>query len=239
MSDWNREREPSAAVRPGRIGLLPIISAHVFDAYGTLFDLRALDLSCEGHFPGLGSGLGQAWRRKQLEFSWLRTLMGHYADFAAVTESALDSAAGMLNLALAPGVRQALLRGYERLPAYPDVAPALERLRWRPRAIFSNGAPAMLEAVVRHAGLLPLLDHIISVDPVGRFKPDPRAYGLVPKVLGLPTTETLFISSNYWDACGAKAFGFQVAWLNRAGLARDRLDPEPDHEIRSLDELPL
>lgn len=218
---------------------MPIISAHVFDAYGTLFDLRALDSACEVHFPGLGSSLGQAWRRKQLEFSWLRTLMGQYADFAVVTESALDSAAGMLNLELGPGVRQALLRGYERLPAYPDVAPALERLRWRPRAIFSNGAPAMLEAVVRHAGLLSLLDHIISVDAVGRFKPDPIAYGLVPKVLAIPATETLFISSNYWDACGAKAFGFQVAWLNRGALARDHLGPEPDYEIRSLDELPL
>lgn len=218
---------------------MSVMSAHVFDAYGTLFDLRALDSACNGHFPGRGAELGQAWRRKQLEFSWLRTIMGQYADFAAVTESALDSAADLLSLSLVPGVRQALLRGYERLPAYPDVAPALERLRWRPRAIFSNGAPAMLEAVVRHAGMLPLLDHIISVDPVERFKPDPRAYGLVPRVLDTPAAETLFVSSNYWDACGAKAFGFQVAWLNRSGLVRDRLDPEPDYEIRSLDELPL
>jgi 2-haloacid dehalogenase len=129
---------------------------------------------------------------------------------------------------------------YERLDAYPDARPALERLRAAGLrlAILSNGAPRMLAAAAESAGLAPLLEAVLSVEEVGTFKPAPAVYRLAPDRLGLPPEEILFVSANGWDACGAKAAGLRVAWCNRAGQPAERVPERPDVEIRSLAEIP-
>ena len=130
------------------------------------------------------------------------------------------------------------MRAYQRLDTYPEVVETLKRLAGRKLAILSNGSPAMLEPVVASAGLGKLLDAVISVDSLRLYKPDPRVYALAVDRLGVPTSSIGFVSSNCWDAIGAKAFGFRVYWCNRAGAPLDELGVHPDHEMRSLAELP-
>ena len=193
-----------------------MIRAVVFDAYGTLLDVHS---AMQRHAPALGPdwrAISQAWRAKQLEYSWVRTLAGQHRDFARLTRDALDFAAaqhGIRDPALLDQVEQA----YRALDAYPDVAPTLERLRGMglPRAILSNGEAAMLAAGVRHAGIEPLLDAVLSVDPIGVFKPDFRVYELATARFRLPRGDIAFLSSNPWDAFGAHHFGFRTFWVNR------------------------
>lgn len=193
-----------------------MIRAVVFDAYGTLLDVHS---AMEGHAAALGPdwlAISQTWRTKQIEYTWVRSLCGQYRDFACLTRDALDYAAarhGIHDPALLGQVEQA----YRALTAYPDVAPTLERLRAMglPCAILSNGEARMLDEGVRHAGVAPLLDAVLSVDAVGVFKPDARVYALATAHFGLEPAEIAFVSSNPWDAFGAHHFGFRVFWLNR------------------------
>ncbi len=213
--------------------------AAVFDAYGTLFDVAS---AAERAKEALGGGwqpLADLWRQKQLQYTWLRSLMGRHADFWHVTGDALDFAMESLGVADA-GLRERLMSLYERLDAYPDARPALEQLRGKglKLAILSNGAPRMLAAAAESAGLAPLLDAVISVEEVGVYKPSPAVYRLASDRLGLWPAEIAFVSANGWDACGAKAAGLRVAWCNRGGQPRERIPDAPDAEIRSLSELP-
>jgi 2-haloacid dehalogenase len=217
---------------------LPGVRAVVFDAYGTLFDVAS---AARAEEPALGPKAGplaQLWRSKQLEYTWLRSLMGRHADFRAITADALDYALEALAVD-DPPLRDRLLALYERLGAYPDARATLEGLRARGLrlAILSNGEPRMLSTAASTAGLADLLDAVLSVEDVGVFKPHPRVYTLAVDRLGVAAHEILFVSSNGWDAAGAKAFGFRVAWCNRAGQPAERLDLPPDLTIRSLDEL--
>ena len=218
---------------------LPGIGACVFDAYGTLLDVHAPAQRLAPEIGPQAERLSATWRAKQLEYSWLRSLMRRHADFWQVTQEALDYAldeTGLTN----DGIREKLLALYWRLEAYDDGARALSTLRGAglATAILSNGSPEMLNAAADHAGLGPLLDAVLSVEPVGIFKPDPRTYQLAVDTLGVDASAVCFISSNGWDAAGAAAFGFQVAWLNRFGRPRDRLPAGPAVEIMTLDELP-
>ena len=181
--------------------------------------------------------LSQLWRAKQLEYTWLRSLMGRYADFTAVTRDALEHACKVLHLALDAKNSAQLMAAYNHLALYPDARDALDDLSGFKLAILSNGSPAMLDPLVKNAGLTDVLSAVISVDAVKIFKPDPRVYQLAPDMLGVDKAEIGFVSSNYWDAVGAKIFGFKVFWINRADAQADVLGAAPDHVLGKLTEL--
>ena len=213
--------------------------ACVFDAYGTLFDVH----SAVGHggaaLGGNANAVSNLWRQKQLEYTWLRSLMQAHVDFWQVTGDALDYAL------ISHGVDDSELRDrlmdlYLRLDAYPEVPTTLARLQAAglKTAILSNGSPQMLDAAVGSAGIAQSLDAVLSVESVGIYKPDSRVYQLAVDQLGVSVDEVCFLSSNAWDAAGAAHFGFTVAWINRFDKLMDRLPDEPAAEIRRLDELP-
>jgi 2-haloacid dehalogenase len=214
------------------------IKALVFDAYGTLFDVHSVVALGERLYPGKGGQLSQLWRAKQLEYTWLRSLMGRYEDFAAVTRAGLEYACKTLQLPLDAHASAQLMASYNNLALYPDAREALAGLSGLKLAILSNGAPAMLGPLVKNAGLEKTFAAVISVDEVKIFKPSPRVYQLAPDRLGVAAHEIGFVSSNYWDAAGAKSFGFNVFWINRAGAQPDMLGAAPDAVLALLTELP-
>jgi 2-haloacid dehalogenase len=213
------------------------IRGYVFDAYGTLFDVHSV-VEAGRALTADPLALSTLWRQKQLEYTWLRSLMGRYEDFWAVTEAALRYSVRRLGLAASETQLATLMDAYNRLACFPDVRDGLARLADRPRAILSNGAPRMLAAAVASAGLSGALDHVISVDRVRIYKPAPAVYALGPETLGLPAGDLLFVSSNAWDVAGAKAFGYRVAWCNRAGAPEEELGVRADYVVRELRELP-
>jgi 2-haloacid dehalogenase len=206
----------------------------VFDAYGTLFDVHSVVARCESCWPGKGNELSRLWRAKQLEYTWQRSLMQRYAPFSSVTREALAYACEALGLKLDRGREAALMQEYLRLAPYGDVAVTLEKLAGK-RAILSNGSPDMLSPLVEHSGLR--FDAVISVDELKIYKPAPQVYELAVKKLHAEKGDIGFVSSNCWDAMGAKSYGFKVYWINRAGAPVDRLGFEPDAILGSLDEV--
>lgn len=216
---------------------MPTVGAFLFDAYGTLFDVHSVIAECR-KVTADADALSQLWRSKQLEYTWLRALMGRYEDFWSVTEAALRFAARRLNLRLGPAEHTRLLEAYLHLDAYPEVPKMVQALRGTPLAILSNGSPRMLQAVVEHTGLGPHLAHVLSADEVRTYKPSPAVYALGPKHLGVPKDRIVFVSSNSFDVVGAKAFGFRVCWVNRAGAPLDELGLTPDATVSRLDEMP-
>ena len=215
------------------------VRACVFDAYGTLFDFASAAAACADVLGDKAAAVTALWRDKQLQYTWLRGLQGRHADFWQVTGDALDFTLETLGIA-EPQVRDRLMGLYRRLECFPEVPQVLRQLKEAGfvTAILSNGSPAMLAGAVAGAGLRGLLDHILSVEDVGIFKPHPSVYQLAVDRLGLPTTAISFQSSNAWDAYAASAFGMRVVWCNRYGQRRERLPGAPDREIRSLAELP-
>ena len=210
--------------------------ALVFDAYGTLYDVHAVIRRCEAFWPGKGAALSQLWRAKQLEYTWQRSLMRRYAPFSQVTDDALQYACASLGLALDGGKAEALRQEYRTLAVYPDVPLALARFKTK-KAILSNGSPDMLEPLVRHSGLQ--FDAVLSVDECRVFKPAPEVYQLAVERLGVAQADIGFVSSNCWDALGAKSFGFRVYWINRGGAPVDRLGFQPDSVVAGLHEVLL
>lgn len=215
------------------------LDAVVFDAYGTLFDVHSVAATAEQLFPGHGAVLSQRWRGKQLEYTWLRSLMQRHVDFNVVTQQGLQYACESLQLSYTPQALATLNAAYRTLSVFADARHALDRLRGSHRlAILSNGAPDMLNAVVAHNALEPYFDAVLSVEEVGVFKPDRRVYQLAVDRLGIPGERIGFVSSNGWDAAGAKAFGFRVFWVNRHGAPLEQLAQPPDHILTTLAELP-
>ena len=238
------------------------IKAVVFDAYGTLFDIQSVAEVTEEAFPGYGELITQIWRIKQLEYSWLRSLMRRYEDFSVITRDSLAYTLRCLGLQSETDVFDRIMDKYLHLELYPDAAATLAALRGRKLAILSNASTEMLTTLVRNSGLDAMLDATISVDARHIFKPAPDAYALIEQRLGVAPAEVLFVSSNPWDACGAKAFGLTVAWIERvtpeamalACVENDVLPPltmfkalrtqmdelgcAPDYRIRALAELP-
>ena len=215
------------------------IRACVFDAYGTLFDVHAPVARVAAALGDKADAVSRMWRDKQLQYTWLRSLMGAHADFRIVTADALDFALAAHGVADAD-LRAKLLELYMTLDAYADARRCLESLRSKglTTAILSNGSPEMLAAATKSAGLDAHLDHVLSVEQVGIYKPDPRVYQLAVDEIGVPAAEMLFVSMNPWDASGAAFFGFRVARLNRLGMPPDNLPGEIAAEIRTLDEVP-
>ena len=215
------------------------IAVCVFDAYGTLFDYNA---AAARHSAALGdkaAPLADLWRLKQLQYTWLRSLMGRYEGFWQVTGDALDYSMAALDIDDA-ALRGDLMEAYRTLDAYSEVPETLATLRAHGLrcAILSNGEPGMLASAVEAAGIGASLDAVLSVDEVGIYKPHPSVYQLVVDRLGVPAARVSFQSSNAWDANGAAAFGFRVAWCNRFGQGQERVPEPPDAEITTLAELP-
>jgi 2-haloacid dehalogenase len=216
-----------------------MLSAYVFDAYGTLFDVHAAIARHRRAAGPEAERLSEIWRAKQLEYSWTSTLAGHYVDFWTLTERALDYA-----LARVPSVDRALrpqlLEAYLKLEAFADARSALARLKAQDArlAILSNGTPRMLAAAVETAGLGELLEAVLSVDTVRLYKPRPEVYTLVGKHFGITPDQAVFVSSNRWDVMGATAFGFRTVWVNRAQMPDEYQDLAPLREISNLTELP-
>ena len=215
------------------------IGACVFDAYGTLFDVHSAARRAGDALGDKAAAVSAVWRDKQLQYTWLRSLMAAHADFWQVTGEALDFALA------AQGIEDAALRArlmelYLSLEAYPDVVPALTKLRagGKQTAILSNGAPEMLSAAVESAGLDAVLDASLSIEEVGIYKPDARVYQLAVDRLGVEAKRICFVSTNCWDAHGAANFGFTVAWMNRFDQQDERLPGAPATVMQGLDELP-
>ena len=211
----------------------------LFDAYGTLFDVYSLGLLAEELFPKHGAALAALWREKQLDYSRLRTLCDKYVDFMTVTRDALLHACARLRLDLSEDKCQRLLEQYDRLPAYPEVLPALERLRAHgmPLAILSNGSPQMLASAISAAGMSGVFTHVLSADTVHKFKTAPEVYQLGVDAFDRPAARLVFVSSNGWDACCAAWFGYRTFWLNRAADPVERLGILPAGEARSMNDL--
>ena len=238
------------------------VKAVVFDAYGTLYDVQSVADVTEETFPGYGEIITQVWRIKQLEYTWLRSLMRQYRDFATVTRDSLAYTLKCMGLEYDDASFARIMDKYLHLDLYPDAMLALEAMADKKLAILSNGSPEMLNALVKNSGLDEVLDATLSVDPQKTFKPSPQAYMPIESELGVKPADVLFVSSNPWDACGAKSFGLNVGWIERvtpeamalACLESETLPPltmfkairtqmdelgfEPDHRIHALSELP-
>jgi 2-haloacid dehalogenase len=194
-----------------------LIRALVFDAYGTLYDVQSVRTLATELCGARGELITQLWRLKQLEYTWLRTLMRAYEDFWSVTRAALEFALTSAGIAPTDALCDPLMDRYLHLDLYPEALQALESLRNHKLAILSNGSPRMLETLVGSSGIAGRITQVISVDQVKRYKPEPACYALVEPALRVAKQEVLFVSSNGFDVAGAKRYGFQVAWIERSG----------------------
>jgi 2-haloacid dehalogenase len=215
------------------------VQAIIFDAYGTLFDVYSIGALAERLFPGKGPALAELWRDKQIEYTRLRTLSNTYKPFWEVTQDALVFSCRKLGLPLTLDAQTQLMGQYAKLQAFPESLGVLQALKAEglKLAILSNGNPEMLDAVVRAAGMSDLFTQVLSVHSVQKFKTAPEAYQLGPDMLGVSARDTLFVSSNGWDICGAAWFGFRTFWVNRSAAPLEELGVTPNGEGRTLDDL--
>lgn len=238
------------------------IEAVVFDAYGTLYDVQSVAAVTEETFPGYGTAITQIWRMKQLEYTWLRSLMQRYESFWDVTRESLQFTLDCLGLEYSEPAFRRIMEKYLHLDLYPDAKRALADLAGMKLAILSNGSEDMLRALVKNSGLDTVLQTAISVESKQVFKPSPRTYDLIGERLGVKPANVLFVSSNGFDVCGAKNCGLNVVWIERVTAAalreevraskhigpatvykamRMRMETfglDPDYRIASLSELP-
>ncbi len=207
----------------------------VFDAYGTLFDVHAAIARYRAMAGPDADRFSEIWRTKQLEYAWIHTLAGGYADFWTLTERALDYAFARVT-SVSPELQQKLLDAYMTLDAYADARATLTQLKSRNTgvAILSNGSPTMLAAAVQSAGIAPLCDAVLSVDAVRMYKPRPEVYALVTTRFGVKPRDIVFVSSNRWDVMGAASFGFRTVWVNRSGMPDEYPDHPPAHVVADL-----
>lgn len=221
------------------------ITTCIFDAYGTLFDVAAAARAAATepgretfarHWPAIA----EKWRLKQLQYTWLRAVMGAHIGFWQVTQDGLDWALESEGLQEDAGLRERLLQLYWELEAFAEVPDMLAALKADGvnTAILSNGAPDMLDGAVRSAGIGDVLDDVLSVESVGIYKPARVVYDLVGQRFGCAPEEVLFVSSNGWDACAAAGYGFRTVWVNRAGDPVDRLPAAPDRQLSDLSGIP-
>ena len=237
-SSWSQQL--LAAPAPSQVSTEPNprFKALVFDAYGTLFDVHSVVALGEQLFPGHGKELSQVWRMNQLEYTWLRSLMGRYEDFEKVTADALVFACERLNLNLSAEKRAQLMDAYNKLDTFPDVKDALKGLSGVPLAILSNGSPKMLQAAVKSSGLEGVISKVMSVDEVKIYKPSPKVYRLAVDHFKVKDRgEIGFVSSNGWDAIGAASFGLTTFWINRTDAPMEELGLKPARILHKLTDL--
>lgn len=210
--------------------------AIVFDAYGTLLDVQSVVTACEKMYPGNGEIISRIWRQKQLEYTWLRPLMNRYVNFDKVNQDGLRYALKRLGLTFDDSTVAELANAYLTLTPHVEVPDALAKMNQR-CLILSNGTKNMLDAAVEHAGLTSRFEAILSADEVKTYKTDPAVYTLALSATHLDKEQILFVSSNAWDAAGAKSFGFPVAWINRQHTVPEELDVLPDYELHTMTDL--
>jgi 2-haloacid dehalogenase len=210
------------------------VKSIVFDAYGTLFDIQSVAAVTEDAFPGRGEIITQIWRLKQLEYTWLRTMMGRYADFWQVTRESLGYTLDCLGLPRDNAAFERIMQRYFDLDLYPDARTTLAGLSGYKLAVLSNGSTDMLNKLVRNTGLDSLLDATVSIDLAKKFKPVAEVYELIESVLGVPYGEVLFVSSNAFDACGAKSVGLKVAWIERVTAQSLAQELEDHQRVRPI-----
>lgn len=215
------------------------IHAYIFDAYGTLFDVHAAIARHRERAGPDADRISELWRTKQLEYTWTLTAMGRYENFERLTERSLDFALARF-AKNDPALRAALLDSYRKLEAYPDAKATLQTLKQAGATIgiLSNGSPGMLRAAVDNAALGGMLDHVLSVDALGFYKPRNEVYALVTDAVSARPEEIVFVSSNRWDIAGAANFGFRPVWVNRAKLPDEYPDLKPVAVIDNLSVLP-
>ena len=215
---------------------VPSVQAVLFDAYGTLFDVYSVSALAEQLFPGKGEALAQLWRDKQIEYTRLTSMSQRWRPFFEITRAGLRYACARLGLDLGADAETQLLNQYRHLSSFPENKAVLQALKARgvPTGILSNGDADMLGIAVRSAGFDGLLDHLISVETVQRYKPDPATYALGAEALGKPARSIVFVSSNGWDAVGATWYGYTTLWVNRAKLPIEALDTPPSRTGSSL-----
>lgn len=213
------------------------IKSIIFDLYGTVYDVHSVSEACERTFPGHGNAISTLWRQKQLEYTWLRSLMGRYVSFESATEDALRYTCGYYELALSDEQHRMLSDTYLHLKPFADSVAALTKLKAAgfQTGIISNGSNYSISQVVHNSGMESLFDQLISVEHVGVFKPDPRVYSLAEERIGHTREDILFISSNAWDASAARTFDFPVCWINRRGTPFDELGVHPNHIEKNLE----
>ncbi len=212
----------------------PTIKAFIFDVYGTLFDVHSVQDTCNKHFPDKGEAISQSWRKKQLDYFFLRQVMGTYEDFVTVTRESLRYALMENGAEWTTAAEDELIDAYTHLTHYAEVESVLTELKDKELVILSNGTQHMLDSLIENAGLAHHFDSVLSVDDVKQFKPAPAAYTHALKELGVKREEVLFMSSNGWDISGAKNFGFHTAWINRGHAPTEQLGLEPDAEYDDL-----
>ncbi|NQU64614.1 MAG: haloacid dehalogenase type II [SAR324 cluster bacterium] len=215
------------------------IKACVYDAYGTLFDVHSAVGKYRERLGDKADAVSNVWRMKQLEYTWLRSLMENHADFWQVTREALEYSLDA-NDVDNPKLLEDLMDAYLHLECYPEVKESLSRLKQSgaKNVILSNGSPMMLEAAVQNSGIGELIDQILSVEAIKIYKPSPLVYQLATDGIGILANQVSFQSSNSFDVAGAANFGFRVAWINRFGQRKERLPAGADAELKSLTELP-
>ncbi|HEX4584027.1 MAG TPA: haloacid dehalogenase type II [Burkholderiaceae bacterium] len=214
------------------------LSAVLFDLYGTLLDVHSVAARADQLFPGRGAALSQLWRDKQLEYSRLRTMSMRYVPFTQVVEDALQYACEALHLPLDSAGCGMLMHEFTQLTPFSDVVPALQRLIAADLTVgvLTNGDPGQLEDALHGAGLDDYFDVLLSADQARAYKTAPAVYELGPLTLGHPAAELLLVSSNGWDAIGAKWYGYRSYWVNRASAPIERLGGQPDGIGRSLND---
>lgn len=211
-------------------------STFMFDAYGTLFDVHSAVRRAGAALGPLAEPVSQLWRTKQLEYSWTLTLMRGFEDFWTLTERGLDFALARHGIA-DPALKASLMDAYLTLSAYPDVAPALGRLKaaGKATAVFTNGTRAMVDRSIAAAGIGALLDHVVTVEASAAYKPGPDVYDRAMREVGVAVPgEIVFVSSNRWDVAGAATAGFVPVWVNRAGLPDEYPGRAPVAEMPDL-----
>lgn len=214
-----------------------MIKSVVFDVYGTLYDVFSVVTKCESLYPEKGEQISKLWRNKQLEYTWLRTLMNRYKNFWHITKDALYYALDSLALEYDSDKINDIMNSYLNLDPYPEVVEALQKFRPRKLAVLTNGNMDMLDQLVVRTGLDKFLEGVLSADTIQLFKPKPEIYQLAVDFLGISKNEILFVSSNAWDIAGAKSFGFTVGWINRFNQPSEQLGVQADYVATNLLEL--
>lgn len=211
-----------------------MIKSVVFDVYGTLYDVFSVMKKCEHLYPGKGEQISKIWRNKQLEYTWLRTLMNRYENFWHVTEDALCYALDSLALEYDSNKINDIMSSYLSLDPYPEVIDALQKFKSRKLAVLTNGNTDMIDKLVVVTGLNKFFQGVLSADTIQLFKPKPEIYQLAVDFLETTPKQILFVSSNAWDIAGAKSFGFTVGWINRFNQQPEKLGVQADYIATNL-----